>query len=120
MSITEVDRAASWRDAALFVEAIVFTVLVPGTVTVWLPRDVLHLWRETSPSSWMIRHFGALVVLAIGLAIYARCVWDFATRGRGIPGPLDHPKHLVLTGLYRIPGRSYHLIEETEVVEITE
>jgi protein-S-isoprenylcysteine O-methyltransferase Ste14 len=43
----------------------------------------------------------ALLPLGLGAAIYLRCVWEFATRGRGIPAPLDHPKQLVVTGLYR-------------------
>jgi protein-S-isoprenylcysteine O-methyltransferase Ste14 len=37
----------------------------------------------------------------LGLAVYLRCLWEFAARGRGIPAPLDHPKKLVVTGLYR-------------------
>ena len=99
--MTDLKRPAPWRDAALFLEAIAFTVLVPGTVTIWLPRDVLDLWGDISPSPWTARHNAALVPLAIGLAVYARCVWDFAARGRGIPAPLDHPTQLVVTGLYR-------------------
>ena len=27
--------------------------------------------------------------------------WEFAARGRGIPFPIDHPKQLVVSGLYR-------------------
>jgi protein-S-isoprenylcysteine O-methyltransferase Ste14 len=43
----------------------------------------------------------ALVPLALGAAVYLRCLWEFAMRGRGIPAPIDHPKELVVTGLYR-------------------
>src|SRR5262245_3506548 len=45
--------------------------------------------------------FGGLPILVIGTLIYFRCLWEFAARGRGIPAPLDHPKQLVVTGLYR-------------------
>lgn len=33
--------------------------------------------------------------------MYVWCVWEFATRGHGTPAPIDPPKHLVITGLYR-------------------
>ena len=43
----------------------------------------------------------ALAVLALGGAVYAWCVWDFATFGQGTPAPIDAPKKLVVRGLYR-------------------
>jgi protein-S-isoprenylcysteine O-methyltransferase Ste14 len=92
---------ASWRGALLFLETIVFTVVVPGAVTFWIPRDLLGIWGPTSPTSWSVRHVLALVPLTLGLAVYLRCLWEFAARGRGIPAPIDHPKQLVVTGLYR-------------------
>jgi protein-S-isoprenylcysteine O-methyltransferase Ste14 len=101
MEITESRQRGYARDVLLFFETLLFTVLVPGTVTIWLPRDWLRIWGDTSPSPWTIWHIAALVPLTIGFAIYARCVWEFAARGRGIPAPLDHPKQLVVTGLYR-------------------
>jgi protein-S-isoprenylcysteine O-methyltransferase Ste14 len=82
-------------------ETIVFTVVVPGTVTVFLPRYVLDLWGETLPTQWTIWQFAALLPLSLGLVVYLRCLWEFAARGRGIPAPLDHPKQLVVTGLYQ-------------------
>jgi protein-S-isoprenylcysteine O-methyltransferase Ste14 len=101
MEITESRQRGYARDVLLFFETLLFTVLVPGTVTIWLPRDWLRIWGDTSPSPWTIWHVAAMIPLTIGLAIYVRCVWEFAARGRGIPAPLDHPKHLVVTGLYR-------------------
>jgi len=100
MSTTESDTSPRVRNALLLLEAIIFTVVVPGTGTIWLPRDVPGLWGDTS-ALWAWWHAVALVQIAIGFAIYVRCVWDFAARGRGIPAPLEHPKQLVVTGLYR-------------------
>ena len=91
----------SWRRTGLFIEAIVFTIIVPGTIAFWLPPIVLDASRFVVPRSWSIAQFAALVPLAIGAAIYARCVWDFVTRGHGIPLPIDHPTQLVVSGLYR-------------------
>src|SRR5438128_1277372 len=42
-----------------------------------------------------------LVPMLIGAAIMIRCCWDFAWTGRGTPMPLDPPRRLVVTGLYR-------------------
>jgi protein-S-isoprenylcysteine O-methyltransferase Ste14 len=101
MEITESRQRGYARDVLLFFETLLFTVLVPGTVTIWLPRDWLRIWGDTAPSPWTIWHVAAMIPLTIGLTIYVRCVWEFAARGRGIPAPLDHPKQLVVTGLYR-------------------
>jgi len=42
-----------------------------------------------------------LLPMAVGAAIMVRCCWDFAWTGRGTPMPLDPPRQLVITGLYR-------------------
>jgi protein-S-isoprenylcysteine O-methyltransferase Ste14 len=89
------------RKIILLCETIVFSVIVPGTVAFWMPRYVLGIWGQTTPTSWSIRHVAAAVPLMLGLAIYLRCLWEFAARGRGIPAPVDHPKQLVVTGLYQ-------------------
>jgi protein-S-isoprenylcysteine O-methyltransferase Ste14 len=84
----------------LFLKNLLFTVLVPGTVAVFLPY-------------WMVAHSGqALTVdpvrlllagplMLLGATIYFWCLWDFAVTGRGTPAPIDPPKHLVVRGLYR-------------------
>jgi len=91
----------SSRRIGLFLETIIFTVLVPGTVVFWLPGVILDSGRLALPASWSVAQFVALLPLGLGTAIYLRCLWEFATRGRGIPAPIDHPKQLVVTGLYR-------------------
>jgi|SRR6185369_1781548 len=42
-----------------------------------------------------------LLPMIIGGLIMVRCCWDFAWTGRGTPMPLDPPRQLVITGLYR-------------------
>ena len=92
---------SSLRRIGLFIETIVFTVVVPGAVVFWLPALLLDARRLTWPASWSVVQLAALLALGLGTAIYLRCVWEFAVRGRGIPAPIDHPKQLVVTGLYR-------------------
>lgn len=95
------ERHTSWRGVVLLLETIAFSVIVPGTVTYWLPKHALGLWGEVIPASGSVWHVAALLPLGLGLGVYLKCVWEFATQGRGIPAPLDHPKQLVVTGLYR-------------------
>ena len=83
-----------------WIGAAVFTVLVPGTVTVLLPFYVLD---RSVPEVGVLGplHLVAGVALVVGAAIYVRCLWDFVCAGRGLPSPVDHPKKLVVRGLYR-------------------
>jgi protein-S-isoprenylcysteine O-methyltransferase Ste14 len=78
------------------IKTLIFTVLVPGTVAVFVPQSMARVPAE--PSSWL----GAIGVLAgvVGALIYLRCAWDFAWTGRATPAPIDAPKILVVKGLY--------------------
>ena len=82
---------------ALLLKNLLFTVVVPGTVVIYVPLQIVE---GRSPAGG----FGlalAVPVLLLGAAIYAWCVWDFAMFGRGTPAPIDEPKKLVVRGLYR-------------------
>jgi protein-S-isoprenylcysteine O-methyltransferase Ste14 len=82
---------------ALLLKNLLFTVVVPGTVAVYVP---LLLARDRSPGSGVA--FGiAVAFFLLGGGIYGWCVWDFARFGRGTPAPMDAPKRLVIHGLYR-------------------
>jgi len=82
-----------------WIGALVFTVVVPGTVTVVLPYFILGRALRLDLVRWPASQ--SLGLLLVGLGIYLRCLWDFVVAGRGIPSPIDHPKHLVVRGLYR-------------------
>jgi len=81
---------------ALWLKNLLFTVLVPGTVAVYVP---LWLVGDRAVRAGATSVAGVLA-LALGAAIYAWCVWDFASFGRGTPAPIDAPKRLVARGLY--------------------
>jgi hypothetical protein len=65
-------KGASRRSLLLFVETIIFSVIVPGAVVFWIPRDVLGIWGQTSLDSWSVRRVVALVPLTLGLVVYVR------------------------------------------------
>jgi len=76
---------------------LVFTLVVPGTVAVYVPLMIARSrWACTGAAGTV-----ALTLLILGGGVYAWCVWDFAAFGRGTPAPVDAPKMLVARGLYR-------------------
>ena len=84
----------------IWFKTLIFTIIVPGAVIALIPY--LLLSRNPDPFTHIgtFRIFG-VIPMAIGLAIYFRCAWDFASTGKGTPAPIDPPKHLVARGLYR-------------------
>jgi protein-S-isoprenylcysteine O-methyltransferase Ste14 len=95
-----VARAAS-GGLLLALKNLLFTVVVPGTVAVYVPLWIAgdRLRGGAHPGA-ALGGLGALL-LAVGAAIYGWCLWDFASFGRGTPAPIDAPRHLVIRGLYR-------------------
>jgi protein-S-isoprenylcysteine O-methyltransferase Ste14 len=79
-------------------KTLIFTVLVPGTVAVYVPY---RMRRSGWPSE--ISALGILGVLMFGCGalIYLSCAWHFAWTGRGTPAPIDPPKVLIVRGLNR-------------------
>lgn len=92
----------SSRDVTMaLLKTIIFTFLVPSTVTILVPYWLLTRSDGPPPIELgILRYFGALPIL-IGVAIYCWCAWDFTFAGRGTPAPIDPPKRLVVRGLYR-------------------
>jgi len=75
-----------------------FTIFVPGTVAILIPRWLLGGFSR--PASGPLMWVGAAVTAA-GAAIYFRCAWEFAVRGLGTPAPIAPTKFLVTTALHR-------------------
>jgi protein-S-isoprenylcysteine O-methyltransferase Ste14 len=75
-----------------------FTIVVPGTVGVAIPRWLLGEFRQ--PENGMLSWLGAICIVS-GAAIYFRCAWEFAVRGLGTPAPIAPTKFLVTTALHR-------------------
>lgn len=84
----------------LFFKNLLFTVLVPGTVAVYIPLSIAASKAGTLAGrrAWQLV---SLLPLSMGAAIYFWCLWDFAMHGRGTPAPIDAPKILVARGLYQ-------------------
>jgi protein-S-isoprenylcysteine O-methyltransferase Ste14 len=79
----------------------IFFVLLPGTVAGYVPFGILRAANrlrlpELSPSS-----VGASILAIAGAVVLLRCVWDFFAKGKGTLAPIDPPRVLVVSGLYR-------------------
>jgi protein-S-isoprenylcysteine O-methyltransferase Ste14 len=85
----------------LLLKNILFTLLVPGTVAVYIPLRLVASRGVPAPAEWNTAQVAGLLPLSLGTAIYLWCVWHFAVSGRGTPAPIDPPKRLVVQGLYR-------------------
>ncbi len=93
------DRTEPNRLVAL-VKLGVFTLLVPCTFALWLPR-YLYPTVYAAPIQWGWRAALGVAMIALGIAGFLWCALDFAFVGRGTPAPIDPPKVLVVRGLYR-------------------
>jgi protein-S-isoprenylcysteine O-methyltransferase Ste14 len=81
----------------LLFKNLLFAVIAPGTAGVYLPLWLARNHSVASGSVFLL----ALPLLLLGGVLYAWCVWDFATVGRGTPAVFDAPKQLVVRGPYR-------------------
>jgi protein-S-isoprenylcysteine O-methyltransferase Ste14 len=85
----------------VLLKTLIFTILVPCTVTIYIPYLLLSSPSAPPPMEiGPIRYSGSIPIL-IGTLIYLRCAFDFTFAGRGTPAPIDPPKELVVKGLYR-------------------
>lgn len=86
---------------SVIAKTLIFTILVPGSITVWMPY--LLLSSRLAVYSHEIGSFrrAGILPIALGTVFYLWCAWDFAFAGRGTPAPLDPPRLLVTRGLYR-------------------
>ncbi|MFN2493186.1 MAG: isoprenylcysteine carboxylmethyltransferase family protein [Pyrinomonadaceae bacterium] len=84
----------------VLIKTIIFTFVVPGTVTILIPYWLLSSSASAPMNLGAVRYAG-LVAVVIGVAIYCWCAWNFTFAGSGTPAPIDPPKELVVRGLYR-------------------
>ena len=84
----------------LALRSLLWTVLLPGFFAGWVPWRYFGL-GDVVFESGLLRHWGGVIVLLLGVGVLASCIWEFAHRGRGTLSPLDPPRRLVVQGPYR-------------------
>jgi len=89
----------------LLLKNLLFTVIVPGSVGVYIPillgRGIPAKAGAIPVVSWLL--------FATAAAIYGWSVWQFAAHGRGTPFPMDAPKRLVARGPYQYTRNPMYL-----------
>ncbi len=84
----------------LLIKNIIFTILVPGTVVIYIPYRIVKEQSGLFYIHWDMLHISSVFIIFLGTVIYFYCLWDFALTGRGTPAPIDAPKRLIIKGLY--------------------
>lgn len=85
----------------ILIKTLIFTILVPGTVAVWIPMRFLSAPGARGSLLLGSFRYAGLAGMLIGATIYLWCAWDFSFSGKGTPAPIDPPKELVVRGLYK-------------------
>ena len=85
----------------LALRSLLYTIIIPGTVTVLIPYLIVSARGERIPQPWGPLQVVGLLAALLGAAILLRCIWEFMVTGRGTLAPVDPPTRLVVRGLYR-------------------
>jgi len=83
------------------IKTLLWSVFVPGTVTIVAPYLLLHSRFGSLRVDLAGFRFFGLIPIVIGAAIYVWCAGEFTFVGKGTPAPFDPPKELVVKGPYR-------------------
>ena len=79
-------------------KSILFFILAPGMVAGFIPLALLRSGAQVQTGWWS---YLAFPLWLAGTAMLVWCFWDFVQKGKGTPAPIDPPKELVVSGLYK-------------------
>lgn len=82
-------------------KTLLWSVFVPGTLTILVPYLLLSSKLELYHLELSSFRFIGLLPIVLGALAYLWCAWDFTFVGKGTPAPFDPPKEIVVRGLYR-------------------
>jgi protein-S-isoprenylcysteine O-methyltransferase Ste14 len=105
----ETRKQSRFAIATVLLKLAVFTALVPGTMTVWVPIFLLLPRIHHHNFSVNLDETSAVLLIALGAG---GCFWrafDFAFKGEGTPAPSDPPKVLVIQGFYKYTRNSMYV-----------
>ena len=85
------------KSVAPLLKTLLFTVVVPGTVAVYVPWAL----RRNAVPVGGAQEWAATGLIVAGIAIYlSTAFWGFAVIGGGTPAPIAPTKTLVVCGLH--------------------
>jgi protein-S-isoprenylcysteine O-methyltransferase Ste14 len=93
----------------LIFKAALFTILLPGTVTIIIPYIILSVKGENEFPELTLQTVFALIAGLAGVVVLLYSIWEFAFYGKGTLSAIDPPKVLVVRGLYRYTRNPMYL-----------
>jgi protein-S-isoprenylcysteine O-methyltransferase Ste14 len=84
----------------IWLRTLLFALTFVATVLVLVPRWILGADGRTHLAAGPAR-YGAGLLIGAGVLLMVWTWYEFTTRGRGTPMPLDPPRRLVVAGPYR-------------------
>lgn len=104
-----------WSAVWLALRSLLWAALLPGLFAGYVPWRFFGLGQVRldflSPA-----HLLGLTCVALGAALLAACIWEFARSGQGTLAPVDPPRELVVRGLYRYVRNPMYLSVTTIVL----
>jgi len=94
-------RTSTDATGRLAAKTALFTLLLPGAVTVGLPACILDRTGRLRLPEGSVLQLPALLLIGLAVGMYVSCAAAFVSAGRGTPAPIDPPRRLVVQGLYR-------------------
>ena len=79
-------------------KSVLYLIFVAGLGAVYIPFALVLRGPQIETSLFA---YLAFPLWLLGGVMVLWCFWDFTFKGHGTPNPLDPPKELVATGLYR-------------------
>jgi protein-S-isoprenylcysteine O-methyltransferase Ste14 len=79
-------------------KSLLYLVFEAGVFAIYIPLTLLRTGHRIQTG---IVSFLAIPLWLLGSLIVLWCFWNFTFQGHGTPVPMDPPKELVVTGLYR-------------------
>ena len=104
-----------WSSTWLALKSLFWAMLFPGFFALYVPWQFFGL-KGTRVDVARPAHALGLVFAALGAALLAACIVEFARTGRGTLSPVDPPRRLVVRGLYRYVRNPMYLSVTTIVL----
>ena len=95
-------------NSLLALRSLLWTILLPGVFAGYLPWRYFGLREAHIEWSTPVSVLG-LVIMLLGVLLLGACILEFARRGRGTLSPVDPPRLLVVSGLYRFVRNPMYL-----------